>query len=291
MSGTGGRDAAAARRALVRWYHPRRHAYAWRRSRDPYRILVSEVMLQQTQAARVEPIYGSFVERFPTVEVLAGASRADVVRAWEGLGYHRRAVALHAAAQAIVSHHGGQVPADPAALRSLPGIGPYTASAVASIAFGAPLAAVDTNVRRIVARSRLGAEPDEVAPTVLTALAQEACDPDDPGAWNQAMMDLGREVCRTHPRCGLCPLARACAFHAAGREGRPSTRRQPPFDGSLRQVRGAVLAILRREDRATATRLARDTGHPVARVREALDGLARDGVVEPGPRGTYRLPS
>jgi A/G-specific adenine glycosylase len=225
------------------------------------------------------------------VEALAEGSRADVVRAWEGLGYHRRAVALHAAAQRIVAEHGGRVPADPVALRSLPGIGSYTASAVASIAFGAPLAAVDTNVRRIVARSRLGAEPDEVAPAALAARAQEACDPNDPGAWNQAMMDLGREVCRTRPRCERCPLARACAFHAAGREGRPSTRRQPPFEGSMRQVRGDVLAVLRTDDRATVTRLARDTGHQVARVREALDGLTRDGVVEPGPRGTYRLPA
>jgi A/G-specific adenine glycosylase len=247
-------------------------------------------MLQQTQAARVEPIFEAFVDRFPTVQALAGASRADVVRAWEGLGYHRRAVALHEASRRIVAEHGGAVPSDPVVLRTLPGIGPYTASAVAAIAFGAPLAAVDTNVRRIVARSRLGAEPDEVPAATLGAEAQTACDPREPGAWNQAMMDLGREVCRTRPRCEVCPLAAACAFHAAGREGRPSGRRQPPFEGSIRQVRGAVLVTLRRRERATFAQLARDTGHPPDRLREALEGLARDGVVEPGPRGTYRLP-
>ena len=247
-------------------------------------------MLQQTQAARVEPIFEAFVERFPTVTALAEAPRADVLRAWAGLGYHRRAVALHEAAARIVAEHGGRIPSDPVSLRALPGVGPYTSSAVASIAFGAPLAAVDTNVRRIVARSRLGAEPDEVPPATLAAEAQVACDPKDAGAWNQAMMDLGREVCRARPRCETCPLARGCAFLAAGREGRPSTRRQPAFEGSTRQVRGAVLAVLRTEDRATVAELARCTGHAVARVREALDGLTRDGVVEPGPRGTYRLP-
>ena len=286
----GGRGVAAARHALRRWYRPRRHAYAWRRSRDPYAILVSEVMLQQTQAARVEPIFEAFMARFPTVRALAEAPRADVVRAWEGLGYHRRAVALHEAARTIMADHGGKVPRDAVALRALPGVGPYTASAVASIAFGAHLAAIDTNVRRIVARSRFGSEPDEVPPAELAAEAQASCDPADPGGWNQALMDLGREVCRTIPRCDVCPLEGLCVFRAAGRVGRPSSRRQPAFEGSLRQVRGAVLAVLRREEGATVARLVRDSGFADDRVREALDGLTRDGVVEAGPRGTYRLP-
>lgn len=287
----GGRDVAAARDALRRWYRPRRHAYAWRRSHDPYAILVSEVMLQQTQAARVEPIFEAFLARFPTVRALAEAPRADVVRAWEGLGYHRRAVALHEAARRIVVEHDGEVPSDPTALRALPGIGPYTASAVASIAFGAHVAAIDTNVRRIVARSRFGSEPDEVLPVDLAAEAQAACDPTDAGGWNQALMDLGREICRTTPRCDTCPLEGTCAFRAAGRVGRSSFRRRSVFEGSLRQVRGAVLAVLRRKDRATVARLARDSGFDDDRVREALDGLTRDGVVEAGPRGTYRLPT
>lgn len=279
----------SARRALLTWYEPRRHAYAWRRSRDPYAILVSEVMLQQTQASRVEPVFEAFLARFPTAEALATAPRADAVRAWEGLGYHRRAVALHGAAVAIVREHRGRVPRDVAALRALPGVGPYTASAIAAIAFGAPVAAIDTNVRRIVARSRLGAEPDEVPVATLATEAQTACDPDDPGGWNQALMDLGREVCRPTPRCDVCPLAHGCAFRASGRVGRPSSRRQPPFEGSRRQVRGAVLSVLRRSDRATAARIVRDTGFTSERVGEALDGLVLDGIVEPTSRASYRL--
>lgn len=291
MTVVAGRTLTSARRALLDWYRPRRHAYAWRRSHDPYAILVSEVMLQQTQAARVEPLFEAFLARFPTVQALAEAPRADVVRAWEGLGYHRRAVALHEAARALRRDHGGVVPRELPALGALPGVGPYTASAVAAIAFGEPVAAVDTNVRRIVARVAFAAEPDEVAARDLADEAGRLCDRDDPGAWNQALMDLGREVCRPSPRCDVCPLERWCAFRATGRIGRPSSRRQPAFEGSLRQVRGAVLAQLRRRDPASVARLVRETGEPEDRVRQALDGLERDGVVETRPRGGYGLPA
>ena len=156
-------DLTQLRAAVLEWYRPRRHAYAWRRGRrNAYRTLVSEVMLQQTQAARVKPIFEAFVARFPGVAALAAASRADVLRAWAGLGYNRRAVALHEAARAIVREHRGRVPNDVGALVRLPGMGPYTASAVASIGYGAPVAALDGNVRRVVARAVRGAEPDEV---------------------------------------------------------------------------------------------------------------------------------
>ena len=291
MTVVASRTLTSARRALLEWYGPRRHAYAWRRSHDPYTIWVSEVMLQQTQAARVGPPFEAFVARFPTVEALAQAPRADVVRAWEGLGYHRRAVTLHEASRAIVRDHGGVVPRERLALCALPGVGPYTASAVAAIAFGEPVAALDTNLRRIVARVAFAAEPDEVAARDLANEAQRLCDRDDPGEWNQALMDLGREICRPSPRCEVCPLERWCAFRAAGGIGRPSSRRQPAFEGSLRQVRGAVLAQLRRRDPASVARLVRETGEPEKRVREALDGLARDGVVEARPRGSYGLPA
>jgi A/G-specific adenine glycosylase len=275
--------------SLAAWYAPRREAYAWRRLRDPYATLVSEVMLQQTQAARVEPAFAAFLDRFPTVEALARASRADVIRSWSGLGYNRRAVALHEAATAVVRDHGGRVPADPDALRALPGVGPYTASAVASIAFGRPVAAVDTNVRRIVARVGFGAEPDEIADRTLRATAAFWVDRADPGAWNQALMDLGRERCRPAPRCGGCPLSAACRFAHAGHAGRPSSRRQPAFEGSRRQVRGRIVDVLRTRDAAHLRTLARESGSEPERLREALAGLVGDGLVEPLGRGRFRL--
>ena len=195
------------REALRAWYAPRRDAYPWRGSHDPYAIWVSEVMLQQTQASRVVPAFGSFLRRFPTVRALAAATRGDVVREWGGLGYNRRAVRLSEAARVVVRDHGGRIPRDPATLRELPGVGPYTAAAVASLGFGEPVAVVDTNVRRVVSRVHLGVDGHEVPAKQAWGLADAWLDRDDPVTWNQALMDLGREVCRPEPRCDVCPLA------------------------------------------------------------------------------------
>jgi A/G-specific adenine glycosylase len=278
------------RSVVLGWYRPRRHAYAWRRGRrDPYRTLVSEVMLQQTQATRVEPIYEAFLERFPEVGALAIASRDDVIRAWAGLGYNRRAVALHAAARAIVRDHAGRIPADPAALRRLPGIGPYTAAAVASIGFGVPVPAVDTNVRRVCARVVHGAPPDEVPTARIDEDAAAWLDRSSPGAWNQALMDLGRMACRPAPRCDECPLEPVCRFRASGGAGRPAGRRQEPFDGSGRQVRGAVVRVLRTRRSVDERGLAAATGHGARRIRAAAADLVRDGVLERTPSGLFRL--
>jgi A/G-specific adenine glycosylase len=253
-------------------------------------------MLQQTQAPRVAPAYERFLTRFPTTFELARATRADVVRAWEGLGYNRRAVALSDSARAIVSDHAGAVPSGTDELRALPGIGPYTAAAVASIAFGAPVAAVDTNVRRIVARVHLGAEADEVPRRRIRELADVWLDRDAPGAWNQALMDLGREVCRPRPRCPVCPLAAGCAFFAAGAEPRPSRRRQGPFEGSSRQVRGAIVRALRERSPSSVGVIASTTGLDLARVAAAIEDLHREGLIAAGiaalqgrPRGLVRL--
>ena len=246
-------------------------------------------MLQQTQAPRVAAFYAGFLERFPTVASLAAASRAEVVRAWGSLGYQRRAVALHEAARVIEERHGGRVPRTPDELLTLPGVGPYTAGAVASIAFGARVPAIDTNVRRIVARVALGAEPDEVALGVVAAEAGEWLHERRPGDWNQALMDLGREVCRPVPRCGQCPIAEGCRFRASGRIGRRSSRQQPPFEGSLRQVRGRIVAALRERDAESIAELARQTGFEPARIEEALAGLTRDGVVGRSGRRRFRL--
>jgi len=284
------------RKALLRWYAPRRRLYPWRTTRDPYRVLVSEVMLQQTQASRVVPAFGSFLTRFPTVQSLARARLRDVVTAWEGLGYNRRAVALWEAARAIVQDHRGAVPADPVELQRLAGVGPYTAAAVSAVAFGSAAAAVDTNVRRIVARFFLGADPDDVSPPEVRALAEAWLDRRDSGAWNQALMDLGREHCRPLPRCGGCPLRETCRFVAEGREPQPARRRQPAFEGSFRQVRGAVVRALRARDDASLAALARETGATLERVGMAVSALAADGLVAAGaaaragrPGGRVRL--
>jgi A/G-specific adenine glycosylase len=268
------------REALRAWFVPRGRAYPWRGSHDPYAVLVSEVMLQQTQASRVVPAFLSFLRRFPTVRTLAAAPRRDVVREWGGLGYNRRAVRLSEAARAIVRDHGGRMPRDPATLRELPGVGPYTAAAVASLGFGQPVAVVDTNVRRVVARVHVGMDGHEAPAKQVWALADAWLDHGDPITWNQAVMDLGREVCRPNPRCDACPLARVCRFHIAGSIAARAPGRQGRFEGSGRQVRGAVVRVLRSHPSLTRTSLSAETGFPRDRVDGALDGLVDDGLLE-----------
>ena len=264
-------------------------------------MLVSEFMLQQTQAARVVPAFSAFVARFPTVEALARASRGDVLRAWSGLGYNRRAVRLRDAARRIVAEHGGCIPSDPAALAALPGIGPYTAAAVASIAFGVPVPAVDTNVRRVVARAVLGIDGNDAPLHEVTRAASTWMDGAVPGAWNQAVMDLGREVCRAVPRCSTCPVQSECAFRRRGLAAEKPARRANrsvtgPFEGSSRQLRGAIIRILLGHHVATIGSLSQATGRPASRVAETVSALSTDGLVRAGPaalagsrRGRVRL--
>jgi len=268
------------REALRAWYAPRRDAYPWRGSHDPYAVWVSEVMLQQTQAARVVSAYTSFLRSFPTVRELALAPRRDVVAQWGGLGYNRRAVRLSEAARAIVRDHGGRIPHDKDELLELPGVGPYTAAAVASMGFGEPVAVVDTNVRRVVSRVHLGVDGHEVPAKEVWALAEAWLDRDDPVTWNQALMDLGREVCRPEPRCDVCPLAGVCRFRRDGAAASRGPSRQGPFEGSTRQVRGAIVNALRSHPWLTPARLASETGFPVDRIDAAVATLSVDGLVE-----------
>ena len=264
--------------ALLRWYAPRASLYPWRRRPTPYRVLVSEVMLQQTQAARVAPAFRRFLGRFPSVRALAAAPRSEVVRAWAGLGYNRRAVALSEAARAIVRDHGGRVPRDLDALCGLPGVGPYTASAVAAIAFGAPVVAVDTNVRRVVGRVRLGVDTPDAEEVQREAAAWLGAT--DPATWNQAVMDLGREVCRPAPRCGECPVAPGCSFRRRlPVRARAAARRSQPFEGSSRQLRGRIVDELRGRPSMSLASLASRLAEPPDRVTAAVHSLARDGVV------------
>jgi len=269
---TGERNAA-----LLEWYRTDRRDLPWRNTRDPYRILVSEVMLQQTQVARVIPRYLQFLERFPTVEDLAAAPLRDVLAEWHGLGYNGRGRRLWEAARAVTV---GGWPADAASLRSLPGVGPYTAAAVASLAFDERVPAVDTNLRRVIGRW-VG------RPLSGRALRDAAVGlvPAESAAWNQAVMDLGATLCRPEgPRCGECPVAAWCADPTV--PSAPS--RQPPFRGSLRQVRGAIVRHLAEAPEATVVEIAAATGHPEDRVREAAEALAGDGLITAA--GTaYRL--
>jgi len=205
--------ARAFRRRLLGWYALHRRALPWRGTRDPYEVLVSEFMLQQTQVTRVMGHYPRFLRRYPTLEDLAAAPPDAVRDSWSGLGYYARARDLHAAARRVVREHDGVFPADPVALRRLPGIGRYTAGAVASIAFGADAAAVDTNIARVLARvfRVRGARGSAARARRLWRLAERVLPRGRAGDWNQALMDLGATICvARRPRCVACPVASVC---------------------------------------------------------------------------------
>ncbi|MFL5737691.1 MAG: A/G-specific adenine glycosylase [Actinomycetota bacterium] len=247
-------------------------------------------MLQQTQAPRVVAPYRSFLKRFPSVRALAGASPAEVIGEWSGLGYNRRALSLSRAARAVVAEHGGRLPRDRAALQRLPGIGPYTAGAVAAFGHGDAVPLVETNIRRVL--SRLEAVPEDR----VTPVAEGWLDRDHPSDWNQALMDVGRDLCRPgRPRCETCPLRPWC--RSAGRAVRSVPRsRRSAFEGSLRQVRGAVVAELAGGGNRSIASLAKAADVPADRVADAVRALARDGLVSAGdaalagaPPGRVRL--
>jgi A/G-specific adenine glycosylase len=210
--------ARAFRRRLLAWYTRHQRPLPWRRTRDPYAILVSEIMLQQTQVARVQEYWTRFLRRYPTVDALAAASADAVHESWSGLGYYARARNLHAAARQVVRDHGGAFPSEPEALRRLPGIGRYTAAAVASIAFDADVGTVDTNVARVLARAfRIRGPKGSAARARRTwNLVNDLLPRGRAGAWNQALMDLGATICTARaPRCPKCPVRTTCP--AAGR--------------------------------------------------------------------------
>jgi A/G-specific adenine glycosylase len=215
---------------LLAWYRRHKRALPWRATRDPYAIWISEAMLQQTRVETVIGYWSRFLERFPTARELAAAREEDVLAAWSGLGYYRRARALRAAARAIVARHGGEFPRDAGAVRELPGVGPYTAGAVLSIAFGAPEALVDGNVVRVL--SRLRAHDAEAAAATRWAweLARELVPADgSAGDWNQALMELGATVCTPRePKCLTCPVAGACEARRKGLQAElPRARKRP----------------------------------------------------------------
>lgn len=277
--------------ALLAWYRPRARPLSIRATTDPWAILVAEVMAQQTQIARVDEAWVSFMRRYPTPRSLAEASTAAVLRAWSGLGYNRRAVNLQAAASLIVADHGGRVPGSVDALEALPGVGPYTARAVAALAFGQPVAAVDTNVRRVVSRVLGGG----LAARALQARADSLVPPADAAAWTHATMDLGATICRARrPSCGECPVSRWCA--SAGRVGVPAARpagaTDVPFERTSRWLRGRIVAFLRDLDDGTWGHLPDEFGpHGESEISVAVLALEREGLLERSPDGAVRLPS
>ncbi len=265
-------------RALLDWFTTNGRRLPWRGTRDPYVILVSEVMLQQTQVDRVIPFFERFLEQFPTVAVLAAAPLREVLTAWSGLGYNSRAHRLH---QAAVEIDESGWPGGVQELAALPGIGPYTARALASFSLGLDVVPIDTNIRRVL--SRWHGEPLDAA--ALQTIAEADAGESDTSAWTQAVMDLGAALCRPRsPRCDACPVSSWCAGPDAYVPPHPQSR----FEGSGRQLRGAIIRRLVTSP-TTPENLAATTGFPLTSVHDALDNLASEGLVEANGN-QFRLP-
>jgi len=230
---------------VLAWGVPRMRDLPWRHSRDPWGILVAEVMAQQTQVERVIQRWGQFLERFPTPAACAGAPLGDVLREWQGLGYPRRARHLHESANRVVDL--GAFPDSLGGLLALPGVGEYTARAVLAFAFEKPAAVVDTNIARVLARTA----GERLTASRAQQFADSLCPPEDSWVWNQVIMDLGAVLCRPSPRCGECPIAAQCVWASAGHpDPDPAigtagvSSKQAPFEGSDRQARGRLMARL-----------------------------------------------
>lgn len=291
------------------WFRQQGRDLPWRHTRNPYHILVSELMLQQTQVERVIPKYHAFLAQFPDVQSLAAAPTSAVITAWQGLGYNRRAVYLQRTAQAVVNEHQGQFPRDVATLRSLPGIGPYTAGAIACFAFEQDVAFLDTNIRRVVLR--IAHDPRDAAPaeSELWRHAETLVPSGQGWWWNQAIMELGAVICTArNPRCTLCPLRGDCRDYQVRLEldqqlislPAPASKRvaehkkTEPFIGSDRYLRGRIIDTLRASSLMRHEHLFTSIQdlYPqltTDRFERIIAGLARDGLIEITDTG-IRLP-
>jgi A/G-specific adenine glycosylase len=281
---------------VLTWYAEHARDLPWRRpDTSPWAVLVSEIMLQQTPVARVLPVYDAWLTRWPTAVALAAEPSGEAVRAWGRLGYPRRALNLHASARAIVERHDGEVPSEYDDLRALPGVGAYTAAAVASFAYGRRHAVLDTNVRRVLARLVTGVEYPPKTQTAAEARLAESLLPLEPtvaARWAVAVMELGALVCTARtPRCADCPLSADCTWRIAGKpayDGPP--RRGQSYAGTDRQCRGRLLAVLRHSS-GPVGKAALDDVWDDARQRErALSALVEDGLIDPMEDGRYALP-
>ena len=271
---------ARFRRRVLSWYRRSGRDLPWRHTRDPYRVLLSEVMLQQTQVSRVLPAYRRFLTRFPTLRALSRAALGEVLREWSGLGYNRRARDLHR----IARRHSSGLPRTVAGLDALPGVGAYTASAVACFAFGEPGAFADSNIRRVLGRAVIGRIATDREAVALDARFGSRR---EPARWHHALMDIGATICLAkRPRCDACPIRTICEYDGVEQS---LSRKQSPFGPSDRRVRGAIVRNL-----ATATRYvtldALRRGINDARVPRLVRVLAREGLVEVSS-GSVRLPT
>ena len=281
---------------ILEWYDAHARDLPWRRpTASAWSVLVSEFMLQQTPVVRVLPVHEAWLDRWPTPADLAAEPSGAAVRAWGRLGYPRRALRLHAAATAIVADHGGVVPDSYDALRALPGIGDYTAAAVAAFAYRQRQVVLDTNVRRVLARAVSGVELPARSVTKAERVAAEALLPVDPptaATWSVAVMELGALVCTAErPKCPACPVVDTCAWHTAGRpayDGPP--RPAQTYAGTDRQCRGRLLAVLR-DAPGSVPKARLDAAWDVADQRErCLASLVDDGLVVAADEGCYALP-
>jgi A/G-specific adenine glycosylase len=287
---------AVLHESVIGWFGEHARDLPWRRPEaGAWGVMVSEFMLQQTPVSRVLPVYEQWLARWPRPAGLAAEAPGEAVRAWGRLGYPRRALRLHGAALAITERHGGDVPADHGQLLALPGIGEYTAAAVASFAYGQRHAVLDTNVRRVFARAVTGVRYPPTATTAAERRLARALLPEDEATaarWAAASMELGALVCTAkNETCVRCPIAAQCAWRLAGKpEHAGPARRGQTYAGTDRQVRGRLLAVLREAtDPVPQSALDAVWHEPVQRAR-ALDTLVADGLVEPLADGFYRLP-
>ncbi|WP_101297889.1 HhH-GPD family protein [Halegenticoccus soli] len=281
-------DLDAIREALIEWYEADHREFPWRRTDDPYAILVSEVMSQQTQLDRVVEAWEAFLDRWPTVEALAAADRGDVVAFWTGhsLGYNNRAKYLHEAAKQVVEKYDGSFPRTPEELQELMGVGPYTANAVASFAFNEGDAVVDTNVKRVLHRA-FDVPDDDAA---FEAAARDLMPGGRSRVWNNAIMELGGVACGKTPRCDEegCPWRRWCNAYETGDFTAPDVPTQPSFDGSRRQFRGRVVRLLGEHDEMDLDTLGHrirvdytpNGEHGREWLRDLLSDLSDDGLVQ-----------
>jgi A/G-specific adenine glycosylase len=298
MRGFSQRQRVALTRAILRWYRLRGRSLPWRNITNPYRILVSEIMLQQTQVSRVLVKYPEFLRRFASIRKLAAARQRDVVVAWSGMGYNNRAVRLHRLAQIVVNKHNGRVPGTYEDLVGLPGIGRYTANALLASAFQQNVPIVDVNVRRVLSRIFWRRSTETRSESEIWGLAGKLLPTRNVYGWNQALMDLGATVCTARsPRCDKCPVGPLCASRdTIKRSTMPSAKREPSKDGIPNRIyRGRIIDVLRKRNGQGWMRM-----HSLGRVmhpqfssthRRWLDslivGLERDGLVRRSRTGRW----